>query len=238
MNIDIYRIFNAVGDSILLCTLIKHLKVTQVTYNRAELDTIREVMKFYDLPDVKFVRRTDQGLIPNQMVDYVRYLHDVKVPLAKPNVEVSPTYATYQLSSHQINALDRSMTQEEHNRFVKYPELNRKDITTARTIDSLFVMMQGSKHHISIDSGTAWLSAAMGIDTTIFSKNSYYFADAYFYMKYINSQPNVEVHQQDGAGVVVANELQYNMAVLNNRASVGNYENYRSQVNERSRIRW
>ena len=238
MNIDIYRIFNAVGDSILLCTLIKHLQVTQVTYNRAELDTLREVMKYYDLPDVEFVQRTDQGLIPNKMVDYVRYLHDVKVPLAKPNVEVSSTYATYQLSSHQNNALDRSMTQNEHNRFIKYPDLNRKDITTARTIDSLFVMMQGSKHHISIDSGTAWLSAAMGIDTTVFSKNSYYFADAYFYMQYLNTHSNVVVHQQDGEGVVIANEMQYNMAVQNNRAKVGAYQQYRSAVSERSRIRW
>lgn len=239
MNIGIYRIFNALGDSIILCSLFKALGVNRVTYNRAELDVIREVMKKYDLDgEIEFKQSNDPQ--PYKMVDYVRYMYDNNISLVKPNVEMRDlSYTTKQLGSKHDSARDRAMSLTEFKKFVKHPDLPCHDVAERKTIDSVYDLMQGSKHHISIDSGTAWLSASMGVPTTVYSKNSYYFADAYFYMKYLDKQSSVDVYQQDGKGVSVANNMQFNIAVQENKPNIniiGSYENYRSQVNASSRI--
>lgn len=236
MNIDIYRIFNAVGDSVLLCTLIKELDVKTITYNRADLDTLKKMMPYYDV-DVEFKQRSDQGVIGYKMHDYVRYLNEKNVQLSVPNVKVEPEYDTCQLGSFQNNAADRAMTKVEYNKFRRSEK--SIEVSDMKTIPRMMECLSKSQHHVSIDSGTAWVAASMGIDTIVYSKNSYYFADAYFYMKYLDSQPTVEVHQQHGSGVRVSNELEFQTAILQNNARVdASYETYRSRTSESSRIRW
>lgn len=239
MNIDLYRIFNAVGDSVILCTLIKEYGIKTITYNRADLDAMKSVMKYYDC-DVEFKRRTDQGLITPHMHDYVRALYDNKIQLAIPKVWRSPEYTTRQTGSFQNNAADRAMTMYEHNRYVRHFDATSVDVVNAKTIPDMFECLSKSMHHISIDSGTAWAAASMGIPTTVYSKNSYYFSDAYFYMQYLDSQPSVDVYQQDNKGVKVANELQFKTAISVNKArlEVSGYETYRNRINERSKIQW
>jgi len=58
MDMYIYRIFNALGDSIILSTYIKKFNIKKVYYNRSEFKTLNEVMELYDIEKPEFIQQS------------------------------------------------------------------------------------------------------------------------------------------------------------------------------------
>ena len=208
MDLHIYRVFDALGDSIILSTFFKNYNVEKVYYNRGEFKTL------------------------HKMVTVVKKLKSDNVLLIEPNINTrKKEYITYQLSSKNESAKDRNTTLKHAKSYYSFEENSAKeDVTKIKNIDDLVKCLSRSKHHLSIDSGTAWLAVSMGIDTTVISKNSYYFSDAYHYMKYLEIHKNVEIYQKHGLGVKIPSELEYIIAAQENNIAVGSYSNYKKEV--------
>lgn len=226
---NIYRIFNALGDSIILCTYINTYKPETIYYNRAELSMLEMMMDLYGITPPKFMRIEQRT--PETMVDVLSKLKEDNIKLMNLPIERKQLgYNTVQLMSKNESAKDRSTTLDEASVYIKDKAADIKDVSSMPNIQIMLETLAGSKQHVSIDSGTAWAAASLGIDTTVISKNSYYFADAYHYMKYIQTQDNVKVHQQDSPGVFMANEIQfYKYSNLNN-VEAGSYEQYKRRA--------
>lgn len=227
MDLFIYRIFNALGDSIILSTYFKAFDIKRVYYNRAELNLLQTIMKMYDVYDVEFIMHTDR--ISNTMTEVVKKLNKEKIMLLPFQKQGDDLYATIQLKSHHESASDRSIQLNEAMPYVKY-NMPVTHVGFEKNVDELYKVMNNSCQHISIDSGTAWFAASLGLDTTVISKNSYYFADAYIYMKYLESHKNVEIYQQHGKGVKIANEFEYLQAASTNNVQVPPYQTYTSRA--------
>lgn len=228
MDMSIYRIFNALGDSIILSTYFKAFNIKKVFYNRAELNLLQTVMKMYNTHDVEFVQVSDR--ISNTMIDIVKELHLKKIEILPLPKQGDDLHATVQLKSHHESAKDRSIQLYEAMPHVKY-NMPVTHVGFEKTIDELYKVMNNSCQHISIDSGTAWFAASLKLDTTVISKNGYYFPSSYHYMRYLDMQPTVEVYQQHGKGVKIPNELEFNQAILDNKPhSTISYQSYLEQV--------
>jgi ADP-heptose:LPS heptosyltransferase len=167
------------------------------------------------------------------MVDVVLKLRADKVKLLNPNISVAPSnYITLQLKSKNESARDRSADIQEFDSIVELSDYEKMNASDCKSITELIELLKGSRKHISIDSGTAWLAAAMGLDTVVLSKNSYYFSDAYHYMRYLNIQKNVKVHQQNNSGVKIPSEEEYTRLATSN----GVFKPYSQYLSEVKRI--
>lgn len=214
MRLDIYRIFNALGDSIILCTYFKAFNVDTVFYNRADLDTLKQVMEVYGIDGVKFQYTPER--VPRTMVNVVQELSNRGAKLLSPPVDLLPSkHTSLQLASMNPASKDRNVKFDEAKNHFKYPELEVKRVGREKQFTELLDVLKESKQHVTIDSGTAWAAAALGIETVVINKNAYYFPDAYHYMKYMEMQDNVEVYQQHGKGVRVPTEEEFNTAISN-----------------------
>jgi len=226
MDMHIYRIFNALGDSIITSTYFKKFGIKRVFYNRAEFKTLNEVMELYGVEKPKFIQQSNR--IPKTLVPYIVEMKEHKVPLLKLNVDLNPQeYVTTQLSTK--TGPDRAMNLKEaeiHNK--KSYEI--KNVSQSKTIPDLISLLKESSRHISIDSGTAWLSSSMGVETFVISKNSYYFADAYHYMSYLQIQKKTKIYQQHGLGLKIPTLEEYVKASKDNNISVGSYDDYYKKV--------
>lgn len=227
METSIYRIFNALGDSIILSTYFKAFNIKKVFYNRAELDLLQTVMEMYGVHDIEFIH--DANRKGNTMTEIVKDLHKKNITLLPYPKQGDDLYATIQLQSHHESARDRSMYLHEAMPHVKL-NMPISHVGNEKTVNDLYKIMKNSCQHISIDSGTAWFATSLGLDTTVISKNSYYFPDAYVYMKYIESHKNVEVHQQHGKGIKIPNAFEYLQAAATNNVKVPPYEAYIDRV--------
>lgn len=224
---EIYRIFNALGDSIILATYIKQNDVKEITFNRAETDTLNIVLDMYGIERPKY-KKSLGSLIEKRMPHYVSEMHKSKVPLLSFPVEMkSAGYMTYQLTSKNESAKDRTakLSDMEDKGYT-----DKRDTREATDLKSLTELLSGSEYHWSIDSGTAWLAAAMGIPTNVYSKNSYYFADAYHYMKYLNWHKNVKVKQMYNDGVKMPSSLDYYTSASENGVTVSNFSDFQRLV--------
>lgn len=230
MELSLYRIFNALGDSIILSTYFKSLNVERVYYNRAEFDTLKYIMNMFNVQDIEFVNVANR--CPLTMVDVVKELKDKKIKLLNPmeNKDENGQYVTMQLASMHATASDRSIKLYEATSHNSYPDLQIKEVGNEKTIKDLFEILKYSKQHITIDSGTAWASVACGIDTTVISKNSYYFSDAYHYMKYLDTHSNVRIYQQHGLGIKIPNEFEFLAAAAANKIQAVPYQQYLENV--------
>jgi hypothetical protein len=226
MKMRIYRIFEALGDSILLATFIKHYNITAVYYNRGEFKTLSTIFKKYNVKPPTFIPVTER--ISTTMVDILQDLTRHNIPLIKLDYIKNAKWTTTQLKTKNNYGADRSVTKEEAEPHVE--NLTLMPVEKAKNISELINLMSQSEKHITMDSGTAWLSASMRIPTVVISKNSYYWPDAYHYMKYIETLENVEVYQQTGKGVKVATEEQYYQYAKENKVEVGPYANYQIKV--------
>jgi len=230
MDLHIYRIFDALGDSIILSTYFKNYNVEKVYYNRGEFKTLYKILDVLNVPRPEFIKTTDR--IKSNMVTVVKKLKSDSVLLIGPNINTKEKeYITYQLSSKNESAKDRNTTLKDAKNYYSFEEnVVKEDVTKIKNIDDLVECLSKSKHHLSIDSGTAWLAVSMGIDTTVISKNSYYFSDAYHYMKYLEIHKNVEIYQKHGLGVKIPSELDYIITSQENNVAVGSYSNYIKEV--------
>lgn len=228
MDLFIYRIFNALGDSIILSTYFKAFDIKRVYYNRAELNLLQTIMKMYDVHDVEFIPQQER--IQTTMIDIVRQLHKKRVNVLQLEKTGDQLIVTAQLESHHESAKDRSIQLYEALPHIKY-NMSIKQVGREKTVEKLYEIMNNSVQHISIDSGTAWFAASLRLDTTVISKNGYYFPSSYHYMRYLDSQPTVDVYQQHGKGVKIPNEIEFNQAIAENKPhSVISYQSYLEQV--------
>ena len=229
MDFYIYRIFGALGDSIILSALFKSKGIKRVFYNRAELDLPKQIFKLYGVEEPEFIQMKER--ITDEMYHAVNELARTKTPLIKPKIKKNTQdLVTVQLGSPTHTAKDRAITLDEVAEHNKYPDFEVKQVQKCKTIEDLYNTLARSKQHISCDSGTGWAAASLGIDTTIISKNSYYFPPAYHYMKYINMHSNVKVYQQHGLGVRMPNEEEYKKAIRDNNQPFIEYNNYVNEI--------
>jgi len=227
MNVSLYRIFNALGDSIILASYFKHYSVKTVYYNRGDFKTLLKILEIAKVEVPEFVQI--DGRITETMPDLLYQMRIDKAPLISITNRSKAEHSTFQFKTNSDNAADRALTAEEVNENLS-KLTNPKDTLDCKDIDSLLKLMKKSERHITIDSGTAWLAAALKIPTTVISKNSYYFADAYHYMRYLQTQPGVTVYQQTGKGVRVATEEQYYQYSKENKVSVPPYADYQKKT--------
>lgn len=230
MDFSIYRIFPALGDSIMLATLFKEKGITRVFYNRAELGVLKKVIKIYDIQPIEFIYETRP--IDYTMVTVSHDMHKENIKLIKPTdiTVAEQKYITYQLGSHNETASDRDITEKEMKKHITYPEMdliNTQELkyVTGPLID-VFNLISSSAQHITCDSGTAFVATSLGIKTTIISKNSFYWPASWFNMQFFNSHENVTVYQEDELGVRIPNEIEYIHACSKNNARVPSYQHY------------
>ena len=224
----IYRIFDALGDSIILSTYFKG--ILEILYhNRAELKTLIEVLDFYGVERPEFIKVPER--INDNMVKVVKDLRQDKIKLINPKRKLETSnYVTVQLKTNSDGAQDRAIAMNDVLSHMPKDFKHIHDVKECKTISELYSTLSRSKAHITIDSGSAWASASMGIPTTIISKNSIYFSDAYHYMRYIETHKNVVVYQQNGEGVTIPSGIEYLNAALDNRVNVDNYQNYMERI--------
>lgn len=227
MNVSLYRIFDALGDSIILASYFNHYSVKTVYYNRGNFNTLLKILEIAKVEVPEFLQIGER--ITETMPDLLHQMRIDKAPLISITNRSKAEHSTFQFKTYSDNAADRSMTPEEIEE--QLPKLNNpQDTLECTNLDSLLKLMKKSERHITIDSGTAWLAAALKIPTTVISKNSYYFADAYHYMRYLQTQPGVTVYQQTGKGVRVATEEQYYQYAEENGVNVPPYAEYQKKA--------
>lgn len=227
MNVSLYRIFDALGDSIILASYFKHYSIKTVYYNRGDFNTLLKILEIAKVEVPEFVHIN--GRITETMPDLLHQMRIDKAPLISITNRSKAEHSTFQFKTNSNNAEDRSMNLEEIEE--QLPKLNNpKDTLECTDLDSLVRLMKKSERHITIDSGTAWLAAALKVPTTVISKNSYYFADAYHYMRYLQTQPGVTIYQQTGKGVKVATEEQYHQYAKENKVNVPPYNDYQKKA--------
>ena len=225
----IYRIFDALGDSIILSTYFKAYDIKKVYYNRAELKTLIEVLDFYGVERPEFIKIPER--INDNMVKVVKDLRQDKIKLINPKRKLETSnYVTVQLKTNSDGAQDRAIAMNDVLYHMPKDFKHIHDVKECKTISELYSTLSRSKAHITIDSGSAWASASIGVPTTIISKNSIYFSDAYHYMRYIETHKNVVVYQQNGEGVTIPSGIEYLNAALDNRVNVDNYQNYMERI--------
>lgn len=225
----IYRIFDALGDSIILSTYFKAYDIKKVYYNRAELKTLIEVLDFYGVERPEFIKVPER--INDNMVKVVKDLKRDKIKLINPKSKSETcSYVTVQLKTNSDGAQDRSITMDDALSHMPKDFKHIHDVKECKTILDLYSTLSQSKAHVTIDSGSAWASASIGVPTTIISKNSIYFSDAYHYMRYIETHKNVVVYQQNGEGVTIPSGKEYLNAALDNGVNVDNYQNYMERI--------
>lgn len=214
MQLRINKLFDALGDSILLATYCKAYNITEIITNRAieKKDTLKEIFSLYNVELPKF-KQTIEPIKYNLAIISIDLLKN-NIPLISPNIATSESdYITVQKTTTSLHGKDRHCTLDElmiMNSCKNYKEI--KDTNIANTITDLVCLLKRSQEHLSIDSGTAWMAASMGIPTKIYSKNSYYFVGAWHYMNYLNSMGNVDVWQWHNKGIKVPTELEFNIA--------------------------
>jgi hypothetical protein len=228
MKMRIYRIFEALGDSIILATFIKHNNITTVYYNRGEFKTLSTILKKYNVKPPTFIPITER--ITSTMVDVLHDLTKHNIPLIELDYTKDPKWTTTQLKTKNDYGADRAVTDEEAKPHVE--NLTIMPVEKAKNISALIDLISQSEKHITMDSGTAWLAASMKIPTVVISKNSYYWPDAYHYMKYIETLENVEVYQQENKGVQIATKTQFLKYSKANGIKAMDYQKYKSQVSK------
>tara|TARA_Y100000389_G_scaffold204831_1_gene259996 strand:- start:11078 stop:11764 length:687 start_codon:yes stop_codon:yes gene_type:complete len=226
MKMRMYRIFEALGDSILLATFIKHYNIKTIYYNRGEFKTLSIILKKYNVEPPTFIPVNER--ISITMLDILQDLTRHNIQLIKLDHIKNGKCTTTQLKTKNDYGADRAVTKEEAKPYIE--NLTVMPVEKAKNISELINLMCQSEKHITMDSGTAWLSASMRIPTVVISKNSYYWPDAYHYMKYIETLENVEVYQQENKGVQIATEKQFLKYSKANGIKAMDYQKYKTQV--------
>jgi len=208
MAFEIYRIFPTLGDAIILASYIHNQGILEIHCNRPEPKMLLQVCDIYGI-EPPVIKQVYDKTISYRMPHLCDEMRMKKIPLLKhPRTAAAGEVYTYQLASNRPTSKDRNMTMVEAEKHMK-DDSPREDVSKLKTLDSLINALWKSKKHVTIDSGTAWVAASLGIPTTVISKNSFYFADAYFYMKYLHSLQNVTVYQNDRKGVRMPTSIEY-----------------------------
>ena len=218
--------FNALGDSIILLTYFKTYKTEVVYYNRAEFTTLTTLAELFGVTLPKFIQTPER--IEYDMTDVLVSLTKDKAPLISMEGHTPSDYETIQLGSSKQASCDRNITMEEALPFLQTE--NIKDAEKETTLEGLVKLLKGSCNHVSMDSGTAWLSSALNVPTSVVSKNSYYWHEAYYYMRYLQIQNSVN---SITPAIKIATEQEYSKAIKDNKvAAPYNYQTYKALTNK------
>ena len=217
----LYRIFDALGDSIILLTYFQKYDIKTVYYNRGKFERLTLLSNYLNISLPNFVKVNEK--IETDMIDVLVQLTKDNINLISFNNNAEKgDYQTTQVGSKWTASSDRNITKEETQEYLTHALV--KDVSIATTIGDIIKLLSSSQKHVSMDSGTAWLSAALGIDTIVISKNSYYWHEAYYYMRYLSIQKSV---QNIYPKIKIATEEEFNNALLNNNVSEPySYETY------------